>query len=92
VFDKKPTWRLVLPIALLALVIGTTLGGIWHHHVNAPADNCPICHLNHQALEPAPVSIRVCTPLTAESRPEPQQDNFAPHPAIRRIPVRGPPA
>ena len=62
VSDRRHIWRLVLPIALLALVLGATLGGIWHHHANAPADTCPICHLSHQAIAPAPASIRVGIP------------------------------
>jgi hypothetical protein len=29
-----------------------------HHHANAPADTCPICHLSHQAIAPAPATQR----------------------------------
>jgi len=92
VSDRKHIWRLVLPIALLALVLGATLGGIWHHHANAPADTCPICHLSHQAVEPPPASIRVGFPAPREPGPEPQRDNFTPSPTARRLPARAPPA
>jgi hypothetical protein len=92
VSDRRLIWRLVLPIALLALVLGATLGGIWHHHANAPADTCPICHLSHQAIAPAPASIRVGIPAPRGPGPEPQRDNFWPSPTIRRLPARAPPA
>ena len=51
VADQKQIWRIVFPIALLALVLGTTLGEAWHHHANSLPDTCPICQLNHQAIE-----------------------------------------
>jgi hypothetical protein len=92
VSDAKQIWRLVLPIALLALVIGATLGGIWHRHANAPADTCPICNLSHQAIEPSPASIRMGVPAPRRAGPEHQRDNFAPSPAARRLPARAPPA
>jgi hypothetical protein len=92
VSDIKHIWRLALPIALLALILGATLGGIWHHHANAPADTCPICHLSHQAIEPPPAGIRVGIPAPRGPGLEPQRDNFSPSPAARRLPARAPPA
>jgi hypothetical protein len=92
VSDGRQIWRMVLPIALLALVLGATLGGIWHHHANAPADTCPICHLSHQVIAPPPASIRVGIPAPREPGPEPQRDNFSPSPTARRLPARAPPA
>lgn len=83
---------MVLPIALLALLMCTTLGMVWHHHVNTTPDNCPICHLSHLVVEPSSPAIQVSVlpptgiglePLhlwaTAESSPE-------------HIPARAPPA
>jgi hypothetical protein len=91
VSDRRQIWRLVWPLVLVALLMAT-LGGVSHHHANAPADTCPICHLNHQAIEPTPASVRVSIQVATGPGPEPQQDKVAPSPAIRRIPVRGPPA
>jgi hypothetical protein len=86
-------WRLALPLALLLLVVaGTTIGGVWHHHANAPADTCPICHLDHQALESTPVSIRAYLPAVAGGKPEAQPLDFPRAPASQRILTRGPPA
>jgi hypothetical protein len=90
--DLKQICRLVLPIALLALVVGTTLGGIWHHHANAPADTCPICHLSHQAIAPSPISIRVGVPAPRGFGPEPERHDFTSRLAARRLPARAPPA
>jgi hypothetical protein len=92
VSERRQIWRLLVPIALLALVLGATLGGIWHHHANAPADTCPICHLSHQAIAPAPTSIHVGIPAPRGPGLEPQGDNFSPSPTTRRLPARAPPA
>src|SRR5580698_4148295 len=92
VSEQKRIWRTVLPIALLVLVIGTTLGGVWHCHAISSPDACPICHLSHQAIEPPLASTRVNILVPTGPGPESQRDNFAPSPAVRRIPVRGPPA
>ncbi|MGA3227145.1 MAG: hypothetical protein ABSC65_25485 [Acidobacteriaceae bacterium] len=90
--DHEQIWRLVLPIALLALVVGATLGGIWHHHANAPADTCPICHLSHQTIAPPPANIRVGIPAPRGFGPEPERLDFTPRLAARRLPARAPPA
>ena len=58
VSEQKRIWRTVLPIALLVLVMGTTLGGVWHRHAISSPDACPICHLSHQAIEPTLASTR----------------------------------
>ena len=92
VSDHEQIWRLVLPIALLALVVGATLGGIWHHHANAPADTCPICHLSHQTIAPPPANIRVGIPAPRGFGPEPERLDFTPRLAARRLPARAPPA
>ncbi len=92
VSDQKKIWRLMLPIALLALVLGTTLGEVWHHHANSLPDTCPICQLRHQAIEPPLTDARVYILVPTGPGPEPQLYNFAPSPVARHIPVRGPPA
>ena len=92
VSDQKQIWRVVFPIALLALVIGTTLGEVWHHHANSLPDTCPICQLSHQAIETPLATARVYILVPTGPGPEPQHYNFTPSPAARHIPVRGPPA
>src|ERR1700760_1294824 len=91
--SSQPTMsRLVVPVALLALLIGTTLGFVWHHHATSSADNCSICHLSHQAIEPAPVSARVFVLLPTGTAPETKALSFPVRNAARNVPARAPPA
>jgi hypothetical protein len=82
----------MFPLVLLALVIGTTLGTVWHDHVISSPDTCPICHLSHQAIEPSVVSIRVGALIPTGTHPEPQHISFNTSSAAQLIPPRGPPA
>jgi hypothetical protein len=88
----KTIWRLVLPIALLALILGTTFGVVWHHHANSSPDNCPICHLSHQVLEPAPASARISILIPAGAAPEVQNFDPVSIGARQQIAARAPPA
>gem|GEM_PF-976826 len=90
--DQKRIWRLVLPIAILALLLGTTVGMVWHQHVGVTSDNCPICHMSHQVIEPAVASIQVSTLVPAGTGPETQPIHLPPVSVPRDIPARGPPA
>jgi hypothetical protein len=89
---RKTIWRLVFPVALLALLIGTTLGGVWHHHASSSSDNCPICHLSHQAIEPALASARVSVLIATGRAPEPKRLSFTEAKSARHVPARAPPA
>jgi hypothetical protein len=84
---------LVVPVALLALLlVGMTLGSVWHHHAgSADESNCPICHLSHQPIDrPAPVDQAPARALV-----EPTLDPVDPGPSptlvVRRVPARAPP-
>jgi hypothetical protein len=81
----------MVPIALLALVIGATVGMVWHHHVTSSPDNCPICHLNHQAIELGVGSVRACALVATGGGPESQPIDFIPSSIPRNIPPRAPP-
>jgi hypothetical protein len=87
--DHKRIWRVLFPIALLVLVLGTTLGVVWHHHANSSPDTCLLCHLT---IEPSPAGIRACALVPAGAGPEPQFITFIAHPAARQVPARAPPA
>lgn len=89
---QRRIWCLVFPIALLALVMGTTLGMVWHHHVNSSADTCPICHLSHQAIEPTVANVHIYALVPTGTGPEPQHIGFTPSSIPRHIPARAPPA
>jgi hypothetical protein len=92
VSSRRTIWRLLLPVALLALLIGTTAGVIWHHHASSSSDNCPICHLNHQAIEPALASARVSILIATGPAPEPKRLRFTEANSTRHVPARAPPA
>jgi hypothetical protein len=90
--DQKRIWRTVLAIALLVLVIGTTLGGAWHRHANSSPDACPICHLSHDAIEPTVAGSRVYILVPSGPGPEPEQSSLVLRLATGHIPARAPPA
>ena len=90
---RKPIWRLVIPIAILALIIGTTLGEVCHHHdANISAENCPICHLSHQTAEPAVASVGAEILVARGPRTEPLPPVAAFRLIAPQIPARAPPA
>jgi hypothetical protein len=87
--DQKQIWRLVVPLALLVLVLSTTLGVVWHHHVNSSSDTCLLCHL---AIAPSLAGIRGCVLVPVGAGPEAQYINLIAYSAPRLIPTRAPPA
>lgn len=90
--NRKSAWRLVIPVAVLALVIGTTLGEVWHRHVNTSPETCPICHLSHQAAEPAVANVRAEILVPRGPGPEPRKTAFIPRLVLPQVPARAPPA
>jgi len=90
---RKRIWRLALPLALLALVLGTTLSMVWDHHADSSSsDTCPICHLSHQAVDTPTAAVSLRTPVATGDGPEPQYFSSPSAAAPRFIPARGPPA
>ena len=79
-------------MALLALVLGTTLSMVWDHHVDSSSDSCPICHLSHQAVDTPTATVRLAAPVTTDAGPEPLYLSSPSASAPRFIPARGPPA
>jgi len=90
--DKKAIRRVVVPVALLALLALATLGCVWHHHANSSDTNCSICHLNHQAMERPDATDRAPALSQLGPSPDPQAPEFISGPAILRIPARAPPS
>jgi len=86
--DRKQIWRLVVPLALLVLVLGTMLGMVWHHHTSS-SDNCPLCHLT---FAPSLAGIRACILVPAGAGPAPRYISFIAPFAPRQVPARAPPA
>ena len=87
--DQKRISRVVVPVMLLVLLLGATLGTVWHHHTNSVSDTCSLCHL---VIAPALVGIRACLLIPVGAGPVPQYINFIAQAATLRIPARAPPA
>ncbi len=83
---------MVVPIALLALLMCTTLGMVWHHHVNTTPDNCPICHLSHLVVEPSVPGVQVSALPPTGIGLEPLDIHSNVNSAPKIIPARAPPA
>lgn len=90
--EQKRIWRMVVPIALLALLMCTTLGMVWHHHVNSTPDNCPICHLSHLVVEPSAPGLRVSVLPQTGIGLEPLNPQFTVDSRPENVPARAPPA
>ncbi|MGH9683154.1 MAG: hypothetical protein ACRD4S_06040 [Candidatus Acidiferrales bacterium] len=92
---KRVTFRrLLVPLALVALlVLGTTLGSVYHHHATSSETNCcPICHLSHQSVERPVATNR--TPVLAPLGRGPELQILGPAAilVIHPLPARAPPS
>jgi hypothetical protein len=38
-------WRVIVSVLLIALVLTTAMGMVWHHHDQCRAGNCTLCHM-----------------------------------------------
>jgi hypothetical protein len=89
--DKKRIWRLVIPIVLLAFVLGTMVGEIWHHHASFSSGACPICHVSHETIAPPVASDRATILVPSGPGPEPKRYRFTARLAASQIAARAPP-
>ena len=87
--DQKRIWRVVVPLALLVLVLGTTFGMVWHHHDNSSTETCPLCHLT---IAPSLAGVRACTLVLVGAGPKVQYVCFIAQANSPNIPARAPPA
>jgi hypothetical protein len=89
--QEKRIWRLVIPIVLLAFVLGTTVGEIWHHHASFSSGACPICHVSHNAIEPPVASTRGTVLVPTGPVPELSGYSFTSRLSAQHIAARAPP-
>jgi hypothetical protein len=90
--NRQTVWYLFILIAILALVVGTTLGEVWHRHVNTSPETCPICHLSHQTAEPAAATVRLEKLVPEGPGPKPLIAAFVTRLVVPQLPARAPPA
>jgi hypothetical protein len=87
--DRKRIWRVVVPMVLLVLLLGATLGTVWHHHADSAADTCSLCHL---VIAPAVAGISACHLIPVGAGPVSHYLNFISQSVPPQIPARAPPA
>lgn len=87
--NRLRMWYVVLPLVLIALLMATTMGMVWHHHDRNSADGCTLCHL---AIVPAVAGAGVCEPVVTAAEYAVRDDGFEPHFAADEMPARAPPA
>jgi len=90
--NGKRAWRVVALVAILAVVIGTTAGELWHRHVNCSPETCPICHLSHQVVElpVAAASTQILVPAGRQT--ESPRPTVTARFVVSHLPARAPPA
>ena len=89
--DRTARFRIV-PLALLALLlIAASAGSILHHHDRSEF-KCQVCHLGHQAAEPASAKQHLPAPDRVEKLCSSQDPIARPGPVFRRSPSRAPPS
>jgi hypothetical protein len=81
-------WYVVLPVVLIAFLVATTIGMVWHHHAGSTADKCTLCHLAIAPFAPGP-GVRGI--VLDEAHLVPGKDRFHSHLVADEMPARAPP-
>jgi hypothetical protein len=85
----RVTWRVVIPVVLILLLMVTMLGAVCHHHDGANAANCTLCHM---AIEPPVHDARLCGMVLPSAAAVMQSRTFVSRFAEQEIAPRAPPA
>jgi hypothetical protein len=86
--DTNRVWRFFVPVALIVLVLTTTMGMVWHHHDGYSGDQCRLCHL---ALSPAVANADACEVVPAIQYFPVKEDCFVSRCKADEKPPRAPP-
>ena len=86
--NRLRIWYVVLPVVLIAFLMATTMGMVWHHHARNTADGCTLCHL---AFAPAPAEADGLAPLPAATDYAALNEVVVSHCAGDEKPPRAPP-
>lgn len=90
---RKPIRFTLIAFAIVAVLLATTMGMVWHTHVHTSDANCVFCHLNHQPITNA-LSFAPALPKfgVVRAQPQNQESIAAQNPVFSRVPARAPPA
>jgi hypothetical protein len=88
-FNQARTWRVIVPIVLIVLVMAMTLGMVCHHHDHCASAQCTVCHL---VIAPPTVNADVSGMVLASAESVIHYNRLIPRPVARHIPARAPPA
>ena len=81
--------RVVLPVALIAVVMVTTLGMVCHHHGQCSAARCTLCHL---AIDSPADGIGDCGLVPHSQAPLAYRESLISHLSVFDLSSRAPPA
>jgi len=86
--DRVRIWRIVVSVLLIALVLATTMGMVWHHHDQCYSGSCTLCHF----LTAPPRAVIEATGLTlARAEYAIREDSFVSYYQCNEKPSRAPP-
>jgi hypothetical protein len=87
-FDQKQIWRVVVPVVLMVLLLGMTVGILFHHHAGSSTDSCPLCHL---VIAPSLAGIGDYVLVPIGTGPGQQSIRLIAYTTTPQIPARAPP-
>jgi hypothetical protein len=91
-YGLKTRRLLLVSCALAALLSATTVSAIWHHHNEATASGCQICHIAHLPVLPAAACVALPEPIIIASAISAGALDPYFEPVAQYSPPRAPPA
>jgi len=91
---RSKTWQQMALVAGVAavLVVATAALGIPHRHSSVSSRDCPVCHLTHIAIHPAPIQVEIHPPNFEDSYTPNPESRACGEPDFPSAPARAPPA
>jgi hypothetical protein len=91
---RSKTWRQAALVATVVavLAVATMALGIPHHHHDFSNRDCPVCHITHIAIHPAPIPVEINRPDFEDwYTPAPESQSCG-EPIFASASARAPPA
>jgi hypothetical protein len=87
----KHRWAGAIVAVAAIFVLSLTLSCAVHQHKGTNEAACPICHLNHQSTDIAPIPVPEISLQIVGQRDETPEPTFHAQLRISRLPARAPP-